>query len=565
MRYIKIIMISLLIIAISSLQGMAQSNNQLYHIKLKDKENNRYSLENAGEFLSQRSLERRQKQGIQLGKDDLPVSESYLLELEAMGLKPIVVSKWLNTVIASSSNYDLLESIRSKPFVQNASLANDLNNSVISFQEEKPFFANEYYDQNYIPVVNQHKSIQVFDYGDSFNQIDMLNGIELHNNGYTGEGMVIAVLDAGFTNVNQLEAFDNLWDNDRILGSRDYVQPGNDVFAPGVHDHGMSVLSVMGGFLPGSLIGSAPDASYYLIRTEDGSAEYLMEEYFWVMGAEYADSLGVDIINSSLGYTEFDDPEENHTYEDLEGNTTVITIGADKAAEKGILVCNSAGNYADDPWLYIGAPADADSILTVGAVDPEGNWATFSSIGPTSDGRIKPTIVGQGQQTIVAAPWGGIFAGDGTSFSSPLLAGMTACLWQANPDFTNMEVIQALIQSASQYTEPDEYLGYGMPDFQEADNILGVVNISDNDFLFEVEVSPNPFNDILNLNLNIDVDGNIGLSIIDITGREIYNYSDRLNSGKQTLNLEIPSIPSGVYFLYSRFDNRTNVKKILKY
>ena len=231
----------------------------------------------------------------------------------------------------------------------------------------------------------------------------MLNGDALHDMGYDGAGKIIAILDAGFLNANNLDAFDSLWNNGQILGTRDFVSPQNpNIF--GSHYHGTMVLSTMGANWPGQMVGTAPKADYWLIRTEDGDSECLIEELNWVSGAEFADSLGADVINSSLGYTTFDDPTLDHSYEDMDGNTTPVTIGADMAVSKGMIVVNSAGNSGGSFWQYIGAPADGDSVFSIGAVDGLGNYAYFSSTGPTYDGRMKPNVVAQGQGSTIIDP-----------------------------------------------------------------------------------------------------------------------------------------------------------------
>jgi hypothetical protein len=230
----------------------------------------------------------------------------------------------------------------------------------------------------------------------------------------------------------------------------------------------MMVLSTMGGNEPGKIIGTAPEADYLLLRSEDVFSENLIEEYMWVCAAEFADSAGADIINSSLGYTTFDDTIQNHTYADMDGKTTPISIAATMAADKGIIVVNSAGNSGNSFWHYIGAPADAINIITVGAVDENKNFANFSSYGPSSDGRVKPTLMAQGKHTIVATSNDMIMSGNGTSFSSPVTAGMLACLWGSNPTKSNLEIMDAVIKSCDRYLNPDEQFGYGIPDYYEA-------------------------------------------------------------------------------------------------
>jgi len=544
----------------------SQETSKIYKIKFTDKSNSVYNINDPGAFLSPRAIERRQRTGIEIGEDDLPVSTGYLQEIIDMGGEILVQSKWLNLVIASFENGVTINQIRTLAFVAQVDDAENMRRKQMVDMEEKSFFKNESYSMDL--THNQQKSssdFMAFDYGASFNQIDMLNGIGLHNDGFTGEGIIIAVLDAGFWRVNQMEAFDTLWANNRILDSYNFVEPEESVYDSTIHKHGMMVLSLMGGNLPGQLVGTAPDASYYLLRTEDATAEYLMEEYFWVMAAEWADCHGADIINSSLGYTEFDDPQENHTYADLDGNTTPITIGADKAAEKGILVCSSAGNYADDPWLYVGAPSDGDSVFTVGAVKPDGSWATFSSIGPTYDGRLKPDAVAQGQQAVIASPSGGIQTGNGTSFSSPIMAGMVACLWQANRDFNNMEVIKAITYSCDQKDDPDYQMGNGIPDFVEANNIIGTIEIQNPENLSNLIIIPNPYHENFQVHFVLENDGIVSLIIHDLAGRIVYSNDIAGMAGANLIDMnKLSEIHIGIYILRIQTNKEVVTCKLIK-
>ncbi len=360
------------------------------------------------------------------------------------------------------------------PFVLSVS-KNSVTKNVPDKKSEKPFFENE----SFTKIANEDivkgvTSGESYDYGQAFNQINMLNGIPLHDLGYDGAGMTIAVLDAGFLNANVLSAFDSLWLNNQIIGYKDFVSPlAPDIF--GSHTHGTSVLSTMGANLPAEMVGTAPKADYWLLRSEDDATEYLIEELNWASAAEYADSVGVDVINSSLVYNTFDDPAQDHTYAYMDGNTTPITIAADLAASKGILVVNSAGNSGSSSWHYIGAPADGDSVFSIGAVNSSGVYASFSSTGPTYDGRIKPNVVAQGQgSTIISAYSGNVISGNGTSFSSPITAGMVASLWQAHPDKKNTEIMEAIQQSATQALNPDSLLGFGIPDYFAAHTLLSV-------------------------------------------------------------------------------------------
>jgi subtilisin family serine protease len=292
----------------------------------------------------------------------------------------------------------------------------------------------------------------------------------MHDAGFRGEGMQIAVFDAGFPGVDQISALQPLFQEQRLASTRNFVDGGTRVYQRS--SHGTNCLAAMAGNQSGFYIGSAPKATFHLCLTEDVASEHPIEEANWLAAAEYADSAGVDIISSSLGYTTFDAPSKSYTYADMNGRTAISSRAATMAARVGILVVNAAGNEGDDPWRYISAPADADSIISVGAVDSLGNRAPFSSYGPSSDGRIKPTISAMGLAAAVLAPNGTAFRGNGTSYACPILAGMAAGFWQANPTLTAQQVIAALTGTAAQATAPTPALGYGIPNFVTAYNAL---------------------------------------------------------------------------------------------
>ncbi|PKP49033.1 MAG: peptidase S8, partial [Bacteroidetes bacterium HGW-Bacteroidetes-12] len=326
-----------------------------YAISFSDKNNSSYSISSPYQFLSQKAIERRIKQNIPITISDLPVNATYISTLTNLGAAPIYASKWMNLVVVEIVDTSMLNNIQQLSFVNDVQIIK----SSITFSENKKKFNKLYVE-----------TTQELDYGSSSNQLKIMEGDFLHNLGFKGNGVTIAVLDAGFTNVHQLSAFSSLWNNNQILGFKDFVDGDDSVFVE--HTHGTMVLSTMATNIPGSLVGTAPNANYYLLRTEDALTETLLEEYNWLAGAEFADSVGADIINSSLGYTEFDDTTQNHTYADMNGNTTIISKAANWAAEKGILVVNSAGNSGAAPWKYIGAPADAPKILSIGAIDNDG-------------------------------------------------------------------------------------------------------------------------------------------------------------------------------------------------
>src|ERR1035437_5522485 len=373
----------------------------------------------------------------------------------------------------------------------------------------------------------------------------MLNGVCLHNKGFHGEGMIIAVMDADFWKVDSLPAFDSLRVNHQIIGKWNYVD--NDSLVYGSHTHGEMTLSDMGGNIPGRIIGTAPKAKYMLFITEDAYTENIIEEYNWASAAEYADSVGADVFSTSLGYTTFDSVKinnvtvvnpANHSRADMNGRTTPIAIASAIAASKGILPVCSAGNEGWSPWHFIGTPADADSTLAVGAVDSLKNLAGFSSRGPSVDGRIKPNVAAQGSPAVVGDPGtGDIEYLSGTSFSGPITAGMATCLWQAHPTSTNMQLLNAIQQSASRHANPDSLTGYGIPDFCLADVLLGV-----NDFSASTEdvlsIYPNPFSDAFAISF-VDWKGEkVSFALFDITGRKIIDKQINTISNTSTFDMK---------------------------
>ncbi|MEA3503828.1 MAG: S8 family serine peptidase [Bacteroidota bacterium] len=536
--------------------GFGQDTNRRYIITFKDKKTSSYEVTNPEKFLSARALQRRERMQILVVENDLPVNEGYIRNIEELGYKIEGRSKWLNSIIVSNIIGDCKENIVQLDYVLSVKEV-----SIPTLKSEKPFFKIEERLSS-SSVYSSVKSGGVYDYGNSYSQIALFNGDSVHNMGYNGEGVIIAVLDAGFRNGDKMPVFDSLWENNQILGTKNFVAPGEDVFADDIHYHGFSVLSLMGGILPGELIGTAPKAGFYLCRTEDANAEYLLEEYYWVQAAEYADSLGVDVINSSLGYTQFNNGEHNHTYKDMDGDTAPITIGADIAASKGIIVVNSAGNSGESDWYYIGAPADGDSVFSIGATDVLGNYVDFSSKGPTSDGRVKPDVAVQGSQTLAASSYGGVGNGNGTSYSSPLVAGMMACMVQAFPGVNNIKIMDAVRESASQYNRPDSLLGYGVPDFVKALELLklGQEGVSDN---FSFSICPNPamkeitvcFADVLTLGVSVE--------IVNSKGVKIESFVVSVTDAK--FSIDVSSLSAGIYFLSVSGDDFRDVKKFVKY
>ncbi len=527
----------------------AQNKPNTYWVKLTDKKGTSFQIDRPEKFLSQRAINRRIKQHIAIDETDLPVSHIYLDSLRKLGLEVVHTSKWLNGATIRTSDTVLIKTIASLPFVETVQLtkpAIELKSSVNKFNESETEINSD------VPIGN---------YGNAYTQLSQLNGQYLHNGGFRGKGIQIAVLDAGFWHVDQIEAFDSLRNSNRILAKRDFVNPKSDFYQQ--HTHGMSVLSCMGGNIPGSLTGTAPDASFYLFRTEDAGTEYLIEEDNWVAAAELADSLGADVINSSLGYYDFNDPKMDHSYADLNGKKTRVTQGANMAFLKGILVFNSAGNEGSNSWKRIIAPSDGENILAIAAVDKNGNRAPFSSVGPAFGGAIKPNVAAMGSATYLVTSSGVLGNSSGTSFSSPVMAGMGACLLQANPWANVKQVKMAIEQSAHQYSKPDSLLGYGIPDFEKADKYLKV-NFT-NDLKSETGwvVSPNPFHNYLFLrNLNPERVENCRINIYSMQG---INLWESTFAASETILLKnLGNLPQGFLILSIRSGEEVERIKVIK-
>lgn len=531
----------LILFCLINFQSIINAQSKIYWVELKDKNSNSFFLDKPSEYLSERAIERRERQNIKITKQDLPVSISYVNSIKNIGVVVKSKSKWFNAILIECDE-SKISSIQNLAFVKSIKEIKSTSSISVDKLEIENNFSSNFPETNYFDRTN------VYNYGLSFNQANQIGVDCMHNNGYNGQGVVVAVLDAGFFNVNILPAFDSLRLNNQLLGCRDFVTGDTLVYED--NQHGMMVLSTMVGNIPGRIVGTAPKAKYWLLRTEDAATESLQEEINWVVGAEFADSVGADVINSSLGYSYFDNSADDHTYSDMDGNTTIITKAADWAASKGIFVCSSAGNSAGPPWYKITAPADADSILTVGAVDSAGFVTGFSSRGPTFDGRIKPNVAAKGYQSVIAAPWGDIQQGNGTSFSSPITAGAVACLVQANPTKTNMELLYAIQQSANQAAMPDTLIGYGIPNFCIANNIL--TSISENSASnFNVKVFPNPFSNEFTLDYYSQKNEKIKLELYDICGRKILeqDFVAHENSKNLFSLKSMEALNSGIYFV----------------
>lgn len=450
-----------------------------YWVQLKDKAKSPYSVNKPEVYLSQKAIERRKKNGIAITEQDFPVNPNYLAEIRKIkGVTVLNTSRWFNTVTVAVEDDNVMIKFDKLPFVVNSKLLSITKKPAVEYGDRSGTGTNvlpppplHVAGDSNSQVVTGDAEMELSHYGKAERQIEMLNGIKLHALGYTGKGVSVAVIDAGFAQANQLVVFRQAVAAQQILATWDFVMGNEWVYDDS--QHGTGVLSCMLGNLAGKMVGTAPDASYYLLRSEDEHTEFPIEESNWVSAAEYADSAGVDIINSSLGYTQYDDTLFGYSYENLDGKTAIITRAADMAADRGIIVCNAAGNSGIKQWKYIGAPADAEKIITVAAVDSKKERAFFSSFGPTADGRMKPDMAAMGEATIVANTLNQYKPGNGTSYASPVLCGMVACLVQANPTAPSADIINAIEKSCDNYPLANPEVGYGIPDFYLAHTMLG--------------------------------------------------------------------------------------------
>jgi serine protease AprX len=563
----KIIVLPLIAFLCNSFPAVAQYSR--YIIQFSDKKNTPFSFSNPAAFLSGRAIQRRSKQHLEMDSTDLPIVPGYLDGIAAIpNLQVLNHSKWFNQVLIKTDDSNALAAARLLSFVKNVSpvalmrLTRVPDSAFIKINEAARFLHME-------SVTGAQQSAQTngtsgttgnaLNYGNSYTQIHMHRGEWLHNLGFKGEGMVIAILDDGFLGYLTNPAFDSIRQGNQVLGTYDYVHNKASVDQEDIH--GAYCLSIIAANEPGIFAGSAPAATFWLLKTEDTDSEYPVEEQNWVAAAEFADSVGTDLITTSLGYDYFDDPVFDHDYASRDGHSTLISRAANFAVAKGMIVTASAGNSGNGrgETKYVDCPADADSVLTVGAVDPNKAIAIFSSRGPNSAGLLKPNVVSLGEGTIVAQPDGSVTLGNGTSFSNPNIAGLVTCLWQAFPEFNNHDIIDAVQQSADRYSDPNDQYGYGIPDFQKAYQSL----LARKYFLQYTSTAGNPLISVYPVPFDADftvvykptTTGTATLRLMDVTGRTIETKSVAVTAGLFgfTQFVSASRLAKGVYFI--RYDD----------
>lgn len=529
----------ILIIGLLCLQN-AVAQDSYYFVSFTDKQNNTYNINQPSEFLSQRALERRQKQNISVKEQDLPVTTSYVEAVKTNGVEVFEKSRWFNGVIIKGSQAEA-DALKGVLFIESVSYVAP---------------------QNYTGRRAESNKFLHFDNApsDSLFQNEILGIEEMHSEGYFGQGMLIAVLDGGFRGVDTALPFNHLFSNNQLLYAYDFVSKTNNVYD--YSQHGTKVLSTMTAQKEDSYQGIAPDANYMLFVTENVPTEYRIEEYYWLIAAERADSAGVDVISTSVGYHSFDDPTMNYTHEDLNGATAVITRAANIASEKGVVVVSSAGNEGNDPWQKITFPSDMLNGLAVGSINTDYSLSYFSSIGPTEDNWIKPDVVAMGSGTYMIGESASVTRGNGTSFAAPQVAALVAGVWQAYPDLTNLELINAVRMSADNASNPNNSYGYGIPSFPAIQNYLEAIESND-----PVEVYPNPIVSGSTLKVKIidpQETDNISLQVFESTGKQLSENIVSVSWRDNEAVLAFDELPTGIYFLKVVFESGSEGFRIVK-
>lgn len=523
----------------------AKSKQQKFIVYFKDKP----TTEIVQPAFSEKAILKRIQFNIPFDERDYPISVAYKQQLEQASIQIIKQSNWLNAALVWAdehqlqqfhfiASYQKVENIKQKnEIVRNGTEANKENAETQTFEDH---------------------------FLSSFPQTHLLNGEYLHEQGFNGENMTIAVCDNGFYNVDSNAAFHHIFEDNRMLGTFDYVHNDSLVYdesggAPNYTSHGSNCLSFIAGKIDSQYIGTATKSNFYLFHTENNSSERLQEEFNLATALERCVQIGVDVVSISLGYTQFDVASESHDTLDMKLNSTPAAKAVNIASSKGMLVCVAAGNEGAKPWKYISTPSDADSAFCIASVDLSGNVAASSGYGLATDTRVKPNIAAVGVNAKYIKTNGTISTGGGTSYATPQIAGLAACLWQAFPSKTNWEIKTAIEQSASQYLSPDKRIGYGIPDFKKAYQLLATTTAIKNNFLEDdFLVFPNPTQHSFSIK-------NMGLSTINLI--QFYDYSGKMLlsfNAHSTNELDISHLPSGIYFIKVATENGNVVKKIMK-
>ena len=528
----------------------AQTNR--YMVFLSDKANSVFSLDQPEAFLSARAIARKNLHDVEIDLLDVPVSADYTQDIASLEVDVFFTSKWMNAVLIQTDSSTSLD-VAARPYVD--SVVFIAPGARLTYENTNYEWPEIFEEPN-----NQLESSEL--------QLAMMNVHQMHEDGYRGEGMLIAVLDGGFLGANLFEPFKGVFNENRLIAAKDFVTNGGNPFL--YSGHGTSAWSTIASDYK-DFIGTAPKADFILCVTEDVASEYRIEEYNWLIAAEYADSIGVDIITSSLGYSSFSDAAMDYTYQDMDGQTAIITRASNLAIKKGILVITSAGNEGNDAWRYVTAPADGVDNITVGSVKSDYSISPFSSQGPTADDRIKPDVVALGQGTMLLTSNGTISQANGTSFSAPLVAGYSAGIWQAHPEFTNLEVVQYIRKSGTRFDDPDNYFGYGIPIYLADEDSLSVTDttlLSLSEFTLDsIKIYPNPiYGNVISIKIDTKTDiYPLDIKLLDPKGNNISELSVLKGEPGGLISMDISKSRAGVYILILASSKISRKIKLIKY
>lgn len=522
---------------------ISAQTNYYFYVQLANKKNSPYTLSNPSAYLSARAITRRISFNVAVDSTDLPVNPAYVQQIENLGVHVHCSSKWMNGLTVKLTDSTKMSQVRALACVKFVQYTGLLVGAALA------------------PPTKQNAR-ETLNYGIAAGQITQLNGTFLHTEGYRGKGIQVAVIDAGFTNVNTNPCFDSLRLQGRLLGTKNLINPASSIYSEDTH--GAMVLSTMTGNMPGQYLGTAPDASYWLIRTEYSPTEYKVETDFWCSGIEYADSVGADIATSSLGYYTFDDPGMSFSYADMNGKVSRASRAATIASKKGMVVLVAAGNEGQNAWKYIGSPADADGIISVGAVTSAGVPSSFTSFGPSYDGRVKPEICATGTASALVNTSGTPAYGNGTSFATPIMAGMMACLLQKYKTQTQNPSVWSLLQSVfktgSIYSNPTAQMGYGIPDFKVAEQNLTTFDSVQQLQKFSFILTENTvFKSLIIRFVGWNTPIQASVRIYSVSGKQIFN---QVITDSYTI-IKTSNFPTGIYAVCVTENGKTETRKIV--
>lgn len=498
-----------------------------YALFFKDKAGTAFTIENPLEYLSQRSIDRRAKNGVVVSEEDFPVNADYVNQVKSLGADILYTSRWMNAVLVRLDGNELND-ITLLPFI--ASYEYIAPNDQVSGGRSKKIKNKK--DSN-LGIVNQV-------------QLSMLGLDDMHTENIYGQGITVAVFDSGFPGVDKVDAFKPMFDEGRVTYTQDIIGKSGNVFQ--YDEHGTEVLSIMAAHQTGIFLGGVPEANYQLYVTEDVTTEYRIEEYNWLVAAEKADSTGVDIINSSLGYNIFDDASMNYTTAELDGKTAVISKAANLAIKKGIFVVVSAGNDGNTSWSLVNPPADVDGVLAVGSVTSTGNRSNFSSIGPTADGRIKPDVVALGSGVSVIKANGNTGFTSGTSAAAPLITSLVMGLMQTFPELSVSELYSLVIGSGNGSEHPDNRTGYGVPNYLGAKILHS--GEGPNSVISTVYLYPNPVSgDTIKLEVDIPTGQSATIGIYNLQGQLMLKSTGDVTYANNPIELDVSGFSAGLYII----------------